>query len=327
MNTLHKRLQASGKNVINPFPTQVTGMMFSLVIFILAICIFETLLLRWYGGWVWIARVILVLISVSYIYKSFYKAGLQKEPIPPGFCGVPRNFGKPNEEAVYTTGRVWQFPGKGFEMVLVDMRSRSLELKIHITTKDTLKMVCPLVLNYVVYNPHLFIEIKDFEKSFQGKLSEVFIELSSSKTAAEMLQLGREKILTQIINKIKSIPPVDNFQIKDFGIEIQDSTIAVNDGFDFVDQKTRDIYESVGQEKKQKEAQTEELDHLVTCANKMVTASGDTLPFREAFLKAQQMYGKGAPNETIYHLSGLFSEDVLKFLSGIRFFNQQTPNP
>lgn len=322
MNTLHKRLQDSGRVLIQPLPTQIGGLLVSVCIFLLGIILFEHTIGEWSGGgWRWFWRIIFYPAFIYPAYK-FFKTGLT-EPIPMGHAGIPRFFGKPSEKVVYPTGRYWELPGKGNKMITVDMRSQGIELKINVTTKDNLKMICPLNLNYHVYNPNVYAELKDFKKTFESMLSQAFLDLSSETNAPEMLQLRKTDVLKKIVEHIKDIDG-DEFKIEDFGIEIQQSTISVADGFDFADQKTRDAYEAVGREEKERESQIIEINHFLSLAKRLVTDSNNVIPFNEAYLRIHQQYGKNAPDEKVYRLAGL-PDDLFQFLTQVNFFPQTNP--
>lgn len=327
MNTLHKRLKDNGRVLIDPLPTQIGGLLLSVCIFLIGTILFEHTIGELSGGiWRWIWRIIFDSTVIILAYK-FFKTGLA-EPIPMGHAGIPRFFGKPSEKIVYPTGRYWELPGKGNKMVVVDMRSQGIELKINVTTKDNLKMICPLNLNYHVYNPNVYAELKDFKKTFDSMLSQAFLDLSSDTDAKDMLQVRKTDVLEKIVTHIKDIPGpdpnVEDFKIDDFGIEIQEKTISVADGFDFADQTTRNAYEAVGQEKEERKSQRIEIAHFLKLANRLVTQSGGTIPFNEAYLRIHQQYGKNAPDEKVYRLAGL-PENLFEFLTQVNFFPQTNP--
>ena len=268
MNTLHKRLKDSGRILIDPLSTQIGGLLLSVCIFLIGIILFENTIGEWSGGgWRWTWRIIFYLLLIYPTYK-FFKSGLA-EPIPMGNAGIPRFFGKPNEKVVYPTGRYWELPGRGNKMVIIDMRSQGIKLKINVTTQDNHKMICPLNLNYHVYNPNIFAEVKEFENTLESMLSQAFLDLSSSTDAKDMLQLKKTEVLQKIIEHIQEIDG-DGFKIEDFGIEIQKTTISVADGFDFADQKTRDAYEAVGREEKEIESQEIEIEHFLDLTQLLV---------------------------------------------------------
>lgn len=315
-NTLHKRLQDNGRVVINPVASQFTGIFLSISVFLILVIIFENTVGEWSGGgWRWMWRIIFYPFFI-YLTVKFFKAGLDKDVIPVGSGAVPRIFGKPQEKYLYGPGRYWNVPGKGNKPVIVDMRSESIELKINVTTADNHKMICPLNLNYHVYNPNVYAEVKDFVKTFQSMLSQAFLDLSSDTKAEDMLQLKKNEIRGKIVEAIKDIDG-DEFKIEDFGIEIQESTISAGDGFDFADQKTRDAFESIGREQKQKIFEETESDHFNNLATKMVTASGGKTSFNEAFLRVQQLYGRNAPKENVVRVPGVTEEAVANVLSKI----------
>lgn len=319
---INQRLKENNKAVISPVATQVGGFFLSICIFFLGIILFENTLAEWSNWfWVWVWRIIFYPVLVTLSVK-FFKAGLG--PVMPiGSTGVPRLFGKPIEKAVYDTGHHWEIPGKGNKMAMVDMRSESIELLLNVTTGGKvdgkpgpkMKMVCKLNLNFYVYDPHIYVEVKEFKKTFESMLSQAFLGFSSTKSADEMLEMDKTTIVKAIKKHIKGIDG-DKFKIEDFGIEIQESTISVADGFEFADARTREAYEAVGREEKEKESQKTETDNLIELALNLVKASKDKLSFSEAYLRIHQQYGKNPPEEKIFRIAGI-DEETIKFLTNI----------
>lgn len=319
---IEQRLKENDKAVISPVSTQLGGFFLSVCIFFLGIILFENTIAEWsnwFWGWVW------RIPSYYWLFRlclKFFKAGLG--PVMPiGNTGVPRLFGKPIERFVYNTGRHWEIPGKGNKMAMVDMRSESIELLLNVTTGGTvdgkpgpkMKMVCKLNLNFYVYDPHIYVEVKEFKKTFESMLSQAFLGFSSTKNADEMLEMDKTTIVDAIKKHIEDIDG-DEFKIEDFGIEIQESTISVADGFEFADTRTREAYEAVGREEKEKESQKTETDNLIQLALNLVAASNDKLSFSEAYLRIHQQYGKNPPEEKIFRIAGI-DEETIKFLTNI----------
>lgn len=319
---INQRLKENNKAVVSPVATQVGGFFLSICIFFLGIILFENTLAEWSNWfWVWVWRIIFYPVLVTLSVK-FFKAGLG--PVMPiGSTGVPRLFGKPIEKAVYDTGHHWEIPGKGNKMAIVDMRSESIELLLNVTTGGKvdgkpgpkMKMVCKLNLNFYVYDPHIYVEVKEFKKTFESMLSQAFLGFSSTKSADDMLEMDKDTIRNEIIAHIKEIEG-PGFKIEDFGIEIQEHTISVADGFEFADARTREAYEAIGREEKEKISQKTEIEHFTNLANGLVTASNGKLSFSEAYLRIHQQYGKNPPNENVLRLAGI-DEETIKFLMNI----------
>ncbi len=314
-NTIRQRTETNGRVVISPITSQLAGIFISASLFLVVFIIFEdTIAESTRGFFRWLLRIVIYYFTARLAIK-FFKAGLG-EIIPIGSYGIPRIFGKPQEGYLYGPGRYWDFPGKGNKSVIVDMRSESIDLKITVTTFDNLKMICLLYLNYYVYNPNVYAEVKDFKKTLESMLSQAFLDLSSTTIAADMLQLKKADIREKIVEAIRDIEG-PGFKIEDFGIEIQQATISVGDGFDFVDQKTRDAFEAVTREEKQRDSEITEKNHFSKLAQELVDESKGKMTYNEAFLRIQQLYGRNAPKETVVRIPGLTEEAVGNVLSKI----------
>lgn len=314
-NTIRQRTETNGRVVINPIISQFAGLFISTSLFLIVFIIFEnTIAESTRGLFRWLLRIVTYYLTAKLAIK-FFKAGLG-EIIPIGSYGIPRIFGKPQEGYLYGPGRYWDFPGKGNKPVIVDMRSESINLKITVTTKDNLKMICEINLNYYVYNPNVYAEVKEFIKTLESMLSQAFLDLSSDTKAENMLQLKKGDIREKIVKAIEDIEG-DDSKIEDFGIEIQKATISAGDGFDFVDQKTREAFEAVTREEKQKKSEKTEKDHFSQLAQDLVDASKGQMTYNEAFLRIQQLYGRNAPKETVVRIPGLTEEAVGNVLSKI----------
>lgn len=314
-NTIRQRTETNSRVVINPIISQLAGLFISASLFLVVFIIFEnTIAESTRTIFRWILRIVIYYFTARLAIK-FFKAGLG-EIIPIGSYGIPRIFGKPQEGYLYGPGRYWDFPGQGNKPVVIDMRSESIDLKITVTTKDNLKMICPLNLNYYVYNPNVYAEVKDFKKTLESMLSQAFLDLSSETNAEDMLQLKKGDIREKIVEAIKDIEG-SGFKIEDFGIEIQQATISAGDGFDFVDQKTREAFEAVTREEKQRISEQTEKNHFSKLAQELVDESKGKMTYNEAFNRIQQLYGRNAPKETVVRIPGLTEEAVGNVLSKI----------
>lgn len=311
MSNMEKRLSDNGKSLINPTASQASGVLWSLVLFLLGVVLFENTIAEWSNWfWVWVWRIPCYAIFGRLAIK-FFKAGL--EPVMAiGSAGIPRIFGRPVKKAAYTTGRHWVFPGPGNKMVPVDMRSESLDLKITVTTRDMFKMVCRLNLNFYIYDIHVFAEVKEFQKTFESMLSGAFLDFSSEKNADAMLKADKKEILDVIKGYIRDIPGT-GFKIQEFGIETQENTISIADGFDFVDPRSRDAFELESREKKERVGQTVEFRGFLAKAKTM--AKQLKISESEAFLRVMQLYAhdRKLPDEKILRLAGL-SDEFIEFL-------------
>lgn len=312
LSGMEKRLSSNGKTLINPIASQAAGVLWSIVLFLIGVVLFENTIAEWSNSfWVWVWRIPFY-PTLAWLAIKFFKAGL--EPVMAiGSAGIPRIFGRPVSNAVYTTGRHWVFPGPGNKMNPVDMRSGGLELKVTVTTKDNYKMFCPINLNFYVYDPHVHAEVKDFEKTFQSMLSGAFLDFSSEKKAKEMLQVSKKEILEAIKKHIRAIPGT-GYKIKEFGIETQQNTISIADGFDFVDQRSRDAFELKPREKRERKGQDVEFTGFLAKAKLM--AKDLNISENEAFLRVMQLYApdRKLPDEKILRLAGL-PDELIDFLN------------
>lgn len=311
MNTkvklIQQRLEDDGKKIVDPIVSQIVGILASFILAMLGIIIFEAWLSElfvWMWNWLfWVFRILFWGASLLLGWK-FLQAGLEPN-MPVGFVGVPRLFGKPLDKAVYITGRHWTLPGKGNGMALVDIRRKSLEAIITVTSSDLVKMSCKLSMMYRVYDPHTHIEVDDFQKSFNSLMSQAFLDIASDTEAENLIKIEKSEIIDAVTRHICEMPKDSSYDLEDYGIEIIPSTISAGDGFDFFDDTTRNAYELKARELKQKEGEIEEVNHFINMAQEIADRSGGTVDFQTAFTRVHQQYGKGAPQEHILRVAGI----------------------
>lgn len=312
MNYIDDRLKNAGKTLVDPLTTQLFGLLTTIALFFLLGGLFEKLvaqnvhiILCW--GFRCIAHPLII-----FVCYQFFKKGLET-PIPAGYVGVPFFFGKTMANTVFVRGRHWSLPGKGNGFDLVDMRSQPLTVKTTIFSKDRVKMSNTTNLNFFIYDPHKAIQVKEYQKSFETTVSQSFLEMSSTKTAEEILDFERNNLVDLVIQHIQKLPVTGTLQLDDFGAEIQAHTIAT-EGFDFFDDRTREAFESEAREEKEKAAEIVQWKHFVNLAKEL--ARDSNIEMSEAFLRVMAVQGKQLPDERILRLAGL-SEEVTKIINRI----------
>jgi len=303
--SIERRLIDEDKQIINPTTTQAVGILLSFLILLMPWVVFEKMIaenFNWF--WVWIPRAFVVYFFGFFLALKFFRAGLE-DVMQIGFVGIPRFFGKPIANFVYLTGRHWTIPGKGNGMQKVDMRSQTLKLSVSVTTKDLVKMMSTLSMQYMVYDPHIHVEVAEFKDNLQSNMGQAFLDISSENKAEEMLLIKKNDILKKIKKHLKKLPLARSFKLQNYGIEIQEDTISVGEGFNFFDDATRKAYELEAREKKELDGEKTEWEGFIERAEYLVIKSENKITFEEAFLRIMQLAGKHVPDEKIIRLADI----------------------
>lgn len=295
---------------LSAFTSQGIGFMASVLLLSITAIIIEGLFTVNGIGVSTVWRVLMYTVIAIVIAKYFFMSGLE-DMLPAGWIGLPRVFGSVPKDFIYDTGRHWTLPGKGNTMDPVDMRSQQLDVVTQIFSKDSVKMKNLTRLNFKVYDPYRFVMVKDFKNTLETIISNAFLTISSDQTASEILAFNKDSIIGTVKDHLEKLPENGSYKITDFGIEIQPNTIAC-EGFEFLDQKTKDAYESKAREKKERKGETVQFKHYLKLAKKLT--KNDEIELSEALIRIMQLHGKNAPDEKLFRIAGIDPEVVKNVL-------------